>query len=412
MTTRRSIRIPCGLMVLAFAVGCASESPSPAGPERVCVPGTTQGCICPTGGDGVQSCEEAGTGYTTCNCIPTTDAGGSGGADASGVDDADGSGGGDASESGGSGGAPATGQIGPWSTTTNLPTSLSGGGAAVVNGYAYVLGHSNAGAFFASVQADGTIGTWRPLAAQPNGFDDPDKPMPVVSGKGKLYVATGTELHGTTWSVGTPGVDGDVISWESLEPPAAVLTAPAMAIAGSHLYLAADADHADADAVVWWGQLNGDGKVTGWEGPVSLSPPEPTRAIVGAHVIQDYLYVVYANYKQPDGSGTGRADIDYCKISADGSVESCSDTTSSPPSCSDSIYEPPKYSGAANGFLYIGSVRSWCFADLHADGVVGTWTNTSPTPQEVNRGQFTMTDSHAFLISGYGITTSYVASLW
>lgn len=56
------------------STGAADSSGNPP-PGMVCIPGETQNCLCLGGGDGVQACNEQGTGYSACECEPsaTTD---------------------------------------------------------------------------------------------------------------------------------------------------------------------------------------------------------------------------------------------------------------------------------------------------------------------------------------------------
>lgn len=52
----------CLLSLLVLACG---GSP----PGAACTPGVTMACVCPTGGAGVQECNAAGSGFSSCACI-------------------------------------------------------------------------------------------------------------------------------------------------------------------------------------------------------------------------------------------------------------------------------------------------------------------------------------------------------
>jgi hypothetical protein len=61
---RLAVKISATSIFLVMAVQIACRR----APERACVPGVTQTCLCAGGGSGVQSCESTGAGFGACNC--------------------------------------------------------------------------------------------------------------------------------------------------------------------------------------------------------------------------------------------------------------------------------------------------------------------------------------------------------
>jgi hypothetical protein len=81
--------------------------------DQLCVPNTTQECVCPGGIVGAQACRDDGKGYTACQCM-VGDAGASG-----------------AGGAGGGGSAGAAGAGGGCTPRTTCPAPEGDGGAAI-----------------------------------------------------------------------------------------------------------------------------------------------------------------------------------------------------------------------------------------------------------------------------------------
>ncbi|MDP2598657.1 MAG: prepilin-type N-terminal cleavage/methylation domain-containing protein [Candidatus Liptonbacteria bacterium] len=115
----------------------------------------------------------------------------------------------------------ANGTIGSWSTTTVLPFALRMQSILFNNGYIYTLaGNTTGGAtstvLYASINANGTIGSWSRTTALPSALYDVDA-AGIVSG-GYIYVIGGRNLmgSGTSTVLYAPiNANGTIGSWST-----------------------------------------------------------------------------------------------------------------------------------------------------------------------------------------------------
>jgi|GEM_PF-1092700 len=193
------------------------------------------------------------------------------------------------------------GSVGTWAATTSIPGARNTSGAAVYNGYIYYIGglstsnSATTDAYYAKVNADGTIGTWSDsiMAGSVGGGN-------AVIINGYLYTHTGNVLQYAKLpnSGGTPG------TWNTSAaaiPYGVPLDAAGMYASDGYIYVVGGQLNASNifSTYTYYAKPTSSGDITSWNVSAQQMPGGVQRGYFGGGVVANgYMYVI-------SGVGTG-----------------------------------------------------------------------------------------------------------
>lgn len=306
----------------------------------------------------------------------------------------------------------ADGQLGAWTSTTSLPSALSGsslGQAAAYNGYLYISGGYNSGSntylsdvYFAELNSDGTVAAWHQATSLPQGLVN----HAMLAYDGYLYVSGGANSGGDQSAMyyAPVYVNGKVGNWRttaSLPNPVSRHTSVA---ANGYLYTLGGSSGATA---VNYAKIEPAG------GTDSYTPSQNTfanaRANFASVATNGYLYVLGGNCNSCSG---GRAnDVQYAKIGADGKPGTWNTTLS---------FNGARGSFAAtaeSGYIYIsggnnGQGTSVEYAPVKSDGTLGAWASTTALPASMSEHAMASYGGYVYVFeNGTGSNNAYYAKI-
>ena len=245
-----------------------------------------------------------------------------------------------------------TGTIGAFSSTTVLPVNLSGHASTVVNGYLYVMGGKTSGAsivdtvYYARLNADGTVGTWKTTTSINVSGSQPRYFTNAVTNNGYVYLVggrNGSETYQSTSYYAKVNADGTLGTWASTTAIPAIRSELSVTIGNGYIY-ATGGDDSGAQSTIYYAPLNADGTIGSWT--TNGSSGAPSIHSHGSVITGGYLYLVGGNT-----GATAQTAVYAAKVNSNGSVGTWTTLTSSPlPAVTDD------YSGTVfsmNGYLYV-----------------------------------------------------------
>lgn len=262
----------------------------------------------------------------------------------------------------------ADGTTGTWKTTTSFNIGRHGLGCIAYNGYMYVIGGTeytasdtnckNTGIAsdmcndtqYAPIYSDGTLGTW---TTSPNYFPNPRRNFGYAAYNGYLYIVGGLD-----WST-TP-----------------------------YKYFA------DSEYAV----INSNGSIGTWNATSSINV---AREGMGVYAYAGYMYLLGGVAASSASDCTTGASfwcngVQYAKINSDGSLGAWNYTYNSSNNGSSFTggFSTPRDTfagGISNGYIYIaggngsgGNLATAQYAQINSDGTVGAWTNTTSMSTATN----------------------------
>jgi N-acetylneuraminic acid mutarotase len=351
------------------------------------------------------------------------------------------------------------GTLGPWASTTPLPSPRTLHQTVVHNGRVYVMGGWNGGAMnevlFAPVLAGGNLGQWNETAPFPKARSEHRSGVY----NGFLYVTggyAGTEfLNDVQFS--RINEDGTVGPWSSTTPFFTPRTGHTLSFHNGNIYVNGGyTDNAIYLNDVQYAGIRADGTTGNWNNATPF--PDPRDAHV-SFIYQDKYYVIggatWPNFHN---------DVLFTKISADGSLEPWRRSTQLPrgmtylsyavwrgilyllggwngtETYSEVIMTPLRPDGSTgevwtkagdmvgarylhgaqiqNGHLYLigGSgddgVRSdVIFAEISRDGTLGHWKTAEPLPFPRGGHATVLNNGYLYVLGGYG-TRGTLNDVW
>jgi N-acetylneuraminic acid mutarotase len=152
---------------------------------------------------------------------------------------------------------PSTGQVGQWSALSNdIPGARSGQGSVVYNGYVYVFGGLNgknkptANTSYAKINDDGTLGTWHSTASLPEKLSDTS----ATVFNGFVYVLGGRNgnNNSTASAYYAPiNADGTLGNWQATNALPAASSAGAATSTGGYVYMTGGESSNDTNNVYY-----------------------------------------------------------------------------------------------------------------------------------------------------------------
>jgi hypothetical protein len=285
-----------------------------------------------------------------------------------------------------------TGQTGAWSTTgaTALTTAKADAAALAYNGYLYSVGGctgyttgacTGSGQYssdvrYASINSDGTLGSWSAATAQ---LATGTMLLQIAAYNGYMYVLGGrTNATGAVSTVlyGTIGSTGDITTWNTGTAMDAggvgsVRRNFGVAISNGYIYAAGgeNASGTKLSSTEYAALSASDGSVGSWTNGTSLATTNQSttaRSGTGLVAYAGNLYIVGG----VDSGGNTLQDIQYAPLnSGTGAIGSWANTIEAPRgSISRQTY-------AANGYMYfLGNETTSTqvsYADISSNGTLG-----------------------------------------
>jgi hypothetical protein len=247
----------------------------------------------------------------------------------------------------------ANGSVGSWASTATLPTANCNGAATAHNGYIYVVGGTSAlgtsdDIYYAKPNADGTITAWQTASVA---LTTPLRHHSLVAYNGYLYaiggqVAGGSDNQNIYYaSINSDGSLGTMTTSATWLP--AVMLSNAPIVANGYLYVVGGRNAAVNTNAIYYGRLNSDGSIaaaTTTTMPIAVSS-------TSVAVLNGYLYTVGGS-----SGGSPITTVRYAALNTNGSLGTwVSNTNSLPP------LDGRSSGGAAslNGYIYyFGGVGS------------------------------------------------------
>ena len=202
----------------------------------------------------------------------------------------------------------ANGSLGAWSATTDLPEGRTNHSTVAHNGFLYVLGGEIVGGglsdvLVASINADGTIGSWSASTALPE-----YRLWHTSFAQGNFMYVVG----GVNWDeafdnvlVASINPDGSVGAWNSTEGPSSgrVLHASVAYNGFAYILGGLDGDFAPTGAALV-AEINADGSLGAWTAITGL----PEERFSHTSVAYDgFIYFLGGQYGDATATGTGFA---------------------------------------------------------------------------------------------------------
>lgn len=282
------------------------------------------------------------------------------------------------------------GTLGTWTLLNAMTNAVYDGALVAYNGFLYNMGGTNGAGtqynttYYAAINANGTIGTWTPT----NAFTTARDSMGVVAYNGFMYIAGGvsgtTKLSNVQYA--SINSDGTLGTWRVTSGFTTGVASPGIVITNGYMYVIGGFATVGITNVQY-APVTADGTVGGWTDTTSLTS---SRFNQGTVAYNGYIYQI-GGYQ-----GGASASVQYTKADPAGVIQPIGTATSSFPSetAKGKTYTTRAFlsSVAYNGNLYIlggytaspaaYTYSSVYYATIFGNGV-GTWTATTSLPNAV-----------------------------
>lgn len=291
------------------------------------------------------------------------------------------------------------GDLGNWTSISNLPSPNKSSGAVVANGHIIVLGGDDGNdnqtttstVITAQIEPDGTLGTWSPTTPLLNSRGE----LAAVFYNGHVYAIGGTTIDNGRASAipveyASVNNDGTMGNWNTTSSPLIPRTILFAATHANAIYVVAGLDQNGIPVTtIERSVIQPDGSLAPWQnvGTLPANDPFPSMVING-----DYLYLVGGVY-----NNTGLANVYRARIQNDGTLGSW---ISEPPLNLGRIIEPPL---VANDQIYAiggwrpenGFQKAVERSEIAPDGSLGNWVTLNDLP--TIRGENDAVSSNGFI---------------
>jgi hypothetical protein len=217
------------------------------------------------------------------------------------------------------------GSLSAWQTTTALTTSTALPGAAVYNGYIYIVGGYTDKASniveYAAINPDGSLGTWTPTSALIQGRVGPG----VVAVNGYLYAIGGDDAGGNAFSsaeYAPINPDGSLGTWQTTNSMPQPRQTFGLAASNQTIYALGGRSDGSYLNSVNYAAINSDGTLSTWQ---TTSAMTSSRVSFGAERMGAYVFAVSG--WNGGSSSAPLTSVEYAAIQAGGGLGSWKTTS-------------------------------------------------------------------------------------
>lgn len=306
--------------------------------------------------------------------------------------------------------ALAAGDVGSWTSTSNLSVNSTTAGAVVYNGFLYNVGgrDNSLNAMdqvqYAPINPDGTVGTW---TTSPNVLPTAQWRLGVVENNGYLYSIGGLNGGGAVAGVYYAPInpDGSVGTWTSTTSLPQATHSSGVVVYSGHIFIFGGATSSNVNTVLS-APINPDGTVGTWTTTTSLPQAERRQKAIEYN---GYVYLI-GGLASSDSTA-----IYSAKLNSDGTVGTWTTLPVVLPAAiiDFSVAESSGYVYLVGGNDGTNLLDSVYFAPLNGDGTMGSWTaaaNALPVGEE---GTSTVaSSSRLYVLGGDGTSSSAFATVY
>ncbi len=302
-----------------------------------------------------------------------------------------------------------------WTTGTSLPVGFSDSNAIVTSNRVYLLCGFAAGGvgytpavYTAPINADGTLGTWTTGTSLPTAvlYSQPIVTFNKVHLLGG-YLPSSTGYTSTVYTASI-NADGTLGSWTTGTSLPGALAYSQAIVTSNRVYLLGGINGSGYVATVYTAPINADGTLGTWATGTSL-PGALARS--QAIVTSNRVYLLGG-----DNGSIFVSTVYTAPINADGTLGSWTTGTSLPVTLgmSQAIVTSNRVYllGGINGEGLVSTVYT---APINADGTLGAWTTGTSLPGPLRRSQAIVTSNRVYLLAGdngsISVSTVYTAPI-
>lgn len=257
----------------------------------------------------------------------------------------------------------------------------------------------------------GGIGTWGTTTS----LSSASNAVASAAYNGFMYTAGGTANGSSVYyaAINSNSSLGSWTSTSSLNTPRSYAGAAAY---NGYLYAwgGYNTSTSSVNASVEYAKINSDGSLGTWQTAASMA----TGVCRAANVAYNgYLYALGGSTSPGSGcdssSGGGINTVQYAQLKADGTVGTWQTTTNVAYGTSNQVIGA--MAGAYNGYMYVlggasnsasSSYANVQFAPIAQDGTLGSWTATASLPSAMYTAGFTIYDGYLYLLSNQSSSTT------
>lgn len=290
------------------------------------------------------------------------------------------------------------GSLGPWTTTTALPSKLTYSASWAVNGYFYVAGGFNGANTSAGGVAQIIDTVWRiPVSGALSDYSEyyaPSTSSSYIAGSGQPWRQQ-YDINTTSALLG---------SWTSGINLPTTLGYSSAAVTKNRVYLIGGYS-GGATSTVYTAAINSDGTLGTWSAAASLP-----AALYASHafVVRNRLYLAGGK-----GASAITNAVYTAPINTDGTLGAWSTATPLPEELSySSVVVTKERVYLLGGYNSSGVATSVVYTALiNPDGALGAWTLGDNLPAAVYAAQAIVTRNRVYLIGGYSSAAIYTAPI-
>ena len=294
------------------------------------------------------------------------------------------------------------GSLGSWGTTTSYSNGgVQGIGSIAVGGYLYAIGGNNgstqeAAAEYATINSNGTVGSWTSTSS----MTIPRTYHGLTAYNGYMYAVGGST---TGWSkvssveYAAINSNGTLGSWSTTAALSTAIDSSTAVAYNGYLYLLGG-NTGSATNVVSYAPIKANGSLGSWSTTTSFTT---ARANGGAFAYNGKMYLV-GGY---NASSTYYSDVQVATINNDGTLGSWSTTTSF------TTARAGAFTGVYGGYAYLAggtatahstgtALGSTQYAQINADGTLGSWRTSTTLSSSRYSGGTTLYNGRMYAVGG------------
>jgi hypothetical protein len=291
-----------------------------------------------------------------------------------------------------------SGDVGTWATTTSFATTRDSHTSVAYNGYMYVIGGRYSSALndvqYAPINANGTIGTWNTTTS----FTTARLEHTSVVHNGYLYVIGGNNGVGGVLNnvqYASINANGTIGTWNSTTSFTTGRAGHTSVVQNGYLYVIGGID---GGAVylndVQYAPINANGTIGTWNTTTSFTTGRYAHT---SAVYNGYLFVI-GGY---DGTALYRNDVQYAPINANGTTGTWNSTTSfTTGRYAHTSVVNSNYLYVIGG-LGGGNLNDVQYSSINANGTIGTWTTTTPFTTARYEHTSVVYNGYIYVLGGY-----------